>query len=324
MKPASLIVCALLLSGLAGPPASAAPLTGAAINAASFSKQAEEPSHALVAKAQVLLDRARFSPGAIDGREGDTFGNALKAFQRQNGLKDSGELDEATWTKLSAGASEPAIVDYTISADDVKGPFADVPSTMEEMTKLKRLAYSGPKERLAERFHMDEDLLGDLNPEKDFSKAGTTISVANVRRPQSKDTVVKIEVEKSRHLVKAFAQGDKLVAVYPASIGSEEKPAPSGTLKIIRVTHNPVYVYNPKFNFKGVAAKTKLRIAPGPNNPVGAVWMSLNENSYGIHGTAEPTKVGKVGSHGCVRLTNWDAWSLAAMVKKGTTVVFIE
>ncbi len=319
----SIFISFFLLSCLGGA-ASGAQLTGAAINEAAFSKQAEDQSRGVVAKAQVLLDRARFSPGIIDGREGDTFANALTAFQRQNRLKDSGELDEATWAKLTGGPSDPAMVEYTISADDVKGPFADLPATMEEMTKLERLAYSGPKERLAERFHMDEDLLAELNPDRDFQKAGTTILVANVRRPESKETVTKIEVDKSRHLVKAFAQGDKLVAVYPASIGSEEKPAPSGTLKIMRVTRNPVYIYNPKFNFKGVDAKTKLRIAPGPNNPVGAVWMSLNANSYGIHGTADPAKVGKVGSHGCVRMTNWDAWALAAMVRKGTTVVFLD
>jgi len=145
-----------------------------------------------------------------------------------------------------------------------------------------------------------------------------------VKQDAPKAKAAKIEVDKANRLVRVFNQGGKLIAVYPASIGSEEKPAPTGSFRITRIVRNPVYVYDPKFNFRGVSAKEKLKIAPGPNNPVGLIWMSLNEKTYGIHGTPEPAKVGKAASHGCVRLTNWDAIALAAMVKKGTTVQFLD
>ena len=136
--------------------------------------------------------------------------------------------------------------------------------------------------------------------------------------------VGKIEVDKTRKSVRVLAPDGKLIAFYPASIGSEEKPAPSGTLKVVRVAQGPTYTYDPAFKFKGVKADGKLHIAAGPNNPVGSVWIALNQKTYGIHGTSEPSKVGKVDSHGCVRMTNWDALALAAMVRKGTVVVFIE
>jgi lipoprotein-anchoring transpeptidase ErfK/SrfK len=306
-------------------PASAAELTLSDINGAAFVAAAEDQPRAVIVKAQVLLDRAGFSSGVINGRTGENFTNTLRAFQHQNGIAESGDLDEATWAKLAKTSDAPAMVEYAISKADVQGPFVpELPDSLDKMATLTRLAYTGPQERLAERFHMDEALLADLNPDKAFDKAGITIVVAEVTRRLPQSTVVKIEVDKANHLVRAFEAGGKLVGVYPASIGSAEKPAPTGTLRITRIIHNPVYYYDPRFNFPGVEAKTRLKIAPGPNNPVGAVWMNLNARSYGIHGTAEPAQVGKIGSHGCVRLTNWDAWALAAMVKRGTVVVFLD
>jgi lipoprotein-anchoring transpeptidase ErfK/SrfK len=308
----------------AAAPASAADLTLSDVNGAAFAAAAEDQSRAVIVKAQVLLDRAGFSSGVINGRMSENFANALRAFQRQGDIAETGDLDEATWTLIKTSEA-PAMVEYTISKADVQGPFVpELPDSLDKMTTLTRLAYTGPRERLAERFHMDEGLLQDLNPDKAFDKPGTTIVVADVKRRLPISAVVKIEVDKQKHVIRAFEAGDKLVGVYPASIGSAEKPAPTGTLKITRIIHNPVYYYDPRFNFPGVEAKTRLKIAPGPNNPVGAVWMNLNARSYGIHGTAEPEEVGKVGSHGCVRLTNWDAWALATMVRRGTVVVFIE
>ena len=137
------------------------------------------------------------------------------------------------------------------------------------------------------------------------------------------DVVAKVEVDKTRKSVRVLADG-RLIAAYPASIGSDDKPAPSGTLKVVRVARGPSYTYNPEFKFRGVKADRELKIAAGPNNPVGVVWIALNEKTYGIHGTAEPAKVGKVDSHGCVRMTNWDALALAGLVRKGTVVEFIE
>jgi lipoprotein-anchoring transpeptidase ErfK/SrfK len=234
-------------------------------------------------------------------------------------------LDQATWSKLAATSGDPVLLEYTIKPDDVKGPFADnIPASYEKKAELKRLDYTGTREMLAERHHMNEQTLQELNPGKDFKKDGTVVIVANVNRSPGKAQVEKIEVDKNGSVVRAFDKAGKLVASYPASIGSEEKPAPSGTLKVTRVAKGPTYTYDPKFEFKGVKASEKLKIAPGPNNPVGVVWIGLSEKSYGIHGTAEPSKVGKIESHGCVRLTNWDALALAAMVRRGTTVTFLD
>jgi lipoprotein-anchoring transpeptidase ErfK/SrfK len=320
------LVCVLLFLAFGGAEAAPRGITRDDINGAEIGKTPSKNSQAANIKAQVLLDRGRFSPGAIDGRRGENFANALRVFQDQNGLPASGELDAVTFEKL-AQDGEPVMIDYTLTAKDVAGPFSDkIPSKFEEQARLKRLDYTGPAEMLAERFHMSEDLLTEVNHGKDFDQAGTVITVANVNvKPVALTAPVgKIEVDKTQKSVRVLAQDGKLLALYPASIGSEEKPAPSGMLKVVRVAHNPTYVYDPEFRFKDVKAKSKLRIAAGPNNPVGAVWIALDQKSYGIHGTAEPDKVGKAASHGCIRLTNWDALALARMVKKGTVVEFLE
>ena len=296
------------------------------MNKAEFTKPSAKNSRAVTVKAQVLLDRLRFSSGAIDGRRSDNFANALRAFQQQNGLNASGELDDATWKKLTE-SPEPALIEYTISAADTKGPFAEeIPESYEKKAELKRLDYTGPLELIAERFHMDEELLRQLNRGKSFDQAGTVIAVANVNvKPVAlRMKAARLEVDKTRKSVRALAADGKLLAFYPASIGSEDKPAPSGKLKVVRVARGPSYTYNPEFKFRGVKAERELKIAAGPNNPVGSVWIALNQKTYGIHGTAEPAKVGKVDSHGCVRMTNWDALALANLVRKGTVVEFIE
>jgi lipoprotein-anchoring transpeptidase ErfK/SrfK len=294
-----------------------------AVNQAPFPSQKGQGPNPTLIKAQVLLDRAHFSPGVIDGHEGDNVRNAIAAFQRTHDLEDDGKLDQKTWEALSATSDQPVLADYTIAKDDVKGPFTKgIPDKMEEQAKLDHLGYRNPRELLAEKFHMDEDLLAALNPGKSFGEAGTPIVVANVGENHPNAKVTKIEVDKAKELVRAYDQDGKLVATYPATIGSEEKPAPSGTFKVERVAKNPDYTYNPKYAFKGVKADKPFTIAAGPNNPVGTVWIALNKEGYGIHGTPEPSKVGKTYSHGCVRLTNWDAEELAGMVEKGATVEF--
>jgi lipoprotein-anchoring transpeptidase ErfK/SrfK len=195
---------------------------------------------------------------------------------------------------------------------------------MEDMVGLKSIGYSSPLELLAERFHASESLLKELNRGKAFDENGTVISVPNVLPPPGKprDKVARIEVQKSEKALRAFDKEGRLLGFYPASIGSTEKPAPSGTFKVQAIAQNPTYTYNPEFKFKGVKANKKFEIAPGPNGPVGSVWIDLSAETYGIHGTAEPDRVGKSYSHGCVRLTNWDVKELAAMVEKGTAIEF--
>ncbi len=287
----------------------------------------KEVNPALI-KTQVLLDRARFSPGVIDGHNGENLQNAIKAFEKDRKLQPDGTLDQEVWAKLNETSSDPALIEYTISDDDVKGPFTEIPDKLEEQADLDRLSYSSPEELLAERFHMDVDLLKALNPDKPFDKAGTTILVANVDRKdepgKQPEKVAKIEIVKSERVLRALAKDGVVMAVYPASIGSEEKPAPSGAHKVRAVAPNPNYTYNPDYAFKGVKAKEKFEIKPGPNNPVGSTWIDLSVESFGIHGTPEPEKVGKAYSQGCVRLTNWDVEELSKMVEKGTTVEFID
>jgi lipoprotein-anchoring transpeptidase ErfK/SrfK len=322
------MICLGLLVVAGAAEAREAALTGTAINAATLSAKARKPDRALLIKAEVLLDRAHFSPGVIDGTDGDNLKNALTAFQQANGLEPKGKIDQATWAKLTGSGSEPVITDYTLTKGDVEGPFVKkIPAKMEKQASLKRLAYRNSTELLAEKFHMSERLLTALNKGRDLEEAGTTIAVAGLAKADEEDAkgkVTKIVVEKGRHDLRAFDDKGGLVAFYPASIGSREKPAPSGTLKITRIAKGPTYTYNPDYAFKGVKTKKEFTIKAGPNNPVGAVWIALTGEGYGIHGTPEPDKVGKTASHGCVRLTNWDALALAAMVEKDVPVEFVD
>jgi lipoprotein-anchoring transpeptidase ErfK/SrfK len=171
---------------------------------------------------------------------------------------------------------------------------------------------------------MDEKLLKALNPGKSISQAGESIFVANVKRDDEQARVSKVEVDKKLKSVRAVGPNGELLATYPASIGSQEKPAPTGLFRVRKVVQNPTYHYNPDFKFKGVKSKKPFTIRPGPNNPVGSVWIDLSLDSYGIHGTPDPSKVSKAYSHGCIRLTNWDVEELAKLVKKGTPVEFID
>lgn len=296
-------------------------------------RKADEKPDPLIVKAQVLLDRAHFYPGAIDGRLGDNYRRALSAFAVAQGLPATQELTPEVWSKLQATSDKPAVTDYTVTETDAAGPYVDkIPPKMEEQADLKAMSYTNPREMLAERFHMARALVTALNPDKPLEKAGTTITVAAVDpmgtdKPKGKDLprdpkVERIEVDKSSRDVRAFGADDKLLAYYPASIGSTEKPAPSGETKVKGVAFDPDYTYNPKYAFKGVKADHKFNIQSGPNNPVGLVWIDLAIPSYGIHGTPEPEKVGKTESHGCIRLTNWNARDLAAHVARGAKVSF--
>ena len=314
----------LILTFLVGS-ATAAPLDIQAVNDAQWppARTVKGQIAPILVKAQVLLDRARFSPGEIDGKSGDNFRKALTAFAAGKGLNSAGELTEDVWRALASTSSEPILTEYTISADDLRGPFVKkIPARLESMKKLPALAYTSAREKLAEKFHMSQELLRALNRGKKFEPAGDKIVVANVAGDDLPQKAGRIEVDKNSQVLKVFGTDEKLLAVYPATVGSAEKPAPSGRLKVTRVSKNPTYHYNPKYAFKAVRTTKPFTIKPGPNNPVGSVWIGLSGEGYGIHGTPDPSKIGKSESHGCVRLTNWDALRLASAVAKGIPVDF--
>ena len=295
-------------------PACAATLDMQSVNDAQWNGARAQRGQAapIVIKAQVLLDRARFSPGEIDGKTGENFKKALQAFAAQGGLTTGGELNEAVWQQLDATSSDPVLVEHMISEDDVRGPFVpNVPTRLEAMQDLPALAYRSTREKIAEKFHMSEQLLQALNPGQTFDRIGDSIVVADVGA-ELPDRVTAIEVDKSAGVLRVFGRDRVLLAVYPATVGSAEKPAPSGRLTVTRVSRNPTYRYNPKYGFKGVRTTKPFTIKPGPNNPVGVVWIALSSEGYGIHGTPEPGKVSKSESHGCIRLTNWDALAQSA------------
>ena len=277
----------------------------------------------LTTKIEILLDRAHFSPGEIDGKPGENVEKALTAFAQSHGTKWEGKWSPELWQALNDGAPENLFAEYTITEDDVRGPFLKkLPSKMEDMKDLPGLDYSNAREELAERFHVSENLLAALNPKAAFDKAGESLVVPAVRDNPLSKRVTRIVVDKSAETVQAFNSKEELIAFYPATVGSEEKPAPSGRVKVTSIKKNPPYHYNPKYHFKGVSSEKPFTIKPGPNSPVGLMWIGLTGEGYGIHGTAEPNKVSKTASHGCVRLTNWDALQLAAAVRKGVPVEF--
>lgn len=275
-----------------------------------------------VAKLQVLLDRAGVSPGVIDGHMGGNVDKAIAAYQEITGVKLS-MVDFATVESELAARGGEAFTDYTITPEDVAGPYvASIPADYSEKAQLEAMSYTSVVEMLAERFHMSETYLKDLNKGVEF-RPGAVIRVADTGGNVTRK-VASIIADKGREQVRAYDAMGRLVVAYPATIGSSDTPSPSGTHSVERVAINPEYTYNPKINFTQGNNTKVLRIPPGPNGPVGSVWIALSKPTYGIHGTPDPSKIGKTNSHGCVRLTNWDAQELAKLVTKGVTVEFVE
>ncbi len=293
-----------------------------AVNDPATSKPLSENDRGAAAlRAQILLDRAGFSVGEIDGRIGKNAVRALTGFETARGLPASETIDQPVWMALNSD-SAPALIPYTLTAEDVKGPFVRVPKDMMAQARLAHLGYSSAFEKLGEKFHCSPALLRALNPVSRLTP-GEHLIVPNVRSPlQAK--AARIVVSKNASTVAVFDGFGKLIAQYPCTSGSEHDPLPLGEWKVTGIHRNPVFYYNPDLFWNSKPEDSKAKIAPGPNNPVGLVWIDLSKEHYGIHGTPSPSTIGHTESHGCVRLTNWDALELAGMVAKDLPVTFQE
>lgn len=313
---------------VSAPPATAASSPIAqAINTATIVPTAAADPQArrdVLIRVQTLLDRARFSPGVIDGRDGGNLTLAIRAFQAARELPVDGEVSQKLLEALAGSDGGPVLVDYTITPTDIAGPFTPpIPKDdYEAMARQPAMNYHDVVEMLAERFHMDEALLRSLNPGVDFGAAGAAIAVTAVGADTLDRKVDRIEIDKGLGQVRVFDEAGVELAVYPATVGSTERPAPSGEWAVRTLAPRPTYTYDPSRLTFG-KPKDKLTIKAGPNNPVGSTWIDLTKDTYGIHGTPDPRLVNKRASHGCVRLTNWDAAELGSAVKKGAKVIFM-
>lgn len=308
-----------------------------------------------VLRVQILLDRALFSPGIIDGRWGTNTEKAVYWLQRREGLQPTGEVDQRTWQRLQELGGQPnqLVRTRTLTADDVSGPFVTLPDEYYDRRDMDCQCFESLAEKLAELHHTSEDLLRKLNPDVDLNsvQAGTRLNVPAVDRPQSRradagaasdtgaaqaDTtatgsagqggasgsVARIVVSDGGRYLHALDASDNIVYHFPATLGADYSPSPSGDYRITNIAHDPTWHYQPDL-LEGVDDdEPDAVLPPGPNNAVGVVWMQLSRPHYGIHGTSAPETIGYATSNGCVRLTNWDAEFLAGQVSPGTPVEF--
>jgi len=282
-----------------------------------------------VLSAQILLDRRGFSPGQIDGTIGANAAHALAAFQSAGNLQSTGKLDCDTWSALMSD-TDPVTTTYAITEADAAGPFTEtIPRDLVEQSHLAGLEYRSVLERLSERFHASPALLERLNPNVRFS-AGQSITVPAVtpfddRAKPLRDEAagdVTIEVSRDDSSLRIHRSDGTLLFFAPVTTGSEHDPLPLGNWRVTSVDWRPAFHYNPDLFWDANPAHTKATIKPGPNNPVGVMWIGVSVEHYGIHGTPEPSTVGHTESHGCIRLTNWDAMRVASLARVGTPVVF--
>ena len=303
-------------------------------------------------QAQVILDRLGFTPGVIDGKEGLSTRNALLGFQEARGLPQTGKLDTETRKLLAQWSNIPATRLVTIPPEFANAKYTEIPDDPAEQAKLDCLCYASLDEKLAERFHTTVDVLRELNPpgggvpkpdqpqfaawqqirvpnvgndrvepgavkQADWAATLTSLGVAS-SQPQA----ARVVVSKSKGTLKVYDASEQLVAMFTATMGSRHDPLPLGKWKILGTDYNPAFHYNPELFWDAKAGDEKALLKPGPNSPVGVVWIDISKEHYGIHGTPRPETIGRAESHGCVRLTNWDAARLAQMVSAKTALLF--
>jgi lipoprotein-anchoring transpeptidase ErfK/SrfK len=276
------------------------------------------------------LDQQGFSSGQLDGSLGTSTRHALAAFQDSHRLKANGQPDCATWRALEGEGGKPAFTLYTVTPDDVKGPYIErMPPDMEAAAKLPGLRYTSLIEALAERFHAAPAFLKRLNPRARFA-SGERIKVPAVMpfderatpQHEARAAGVSVLVSRRESAVRVTRPDGTLIFFAPVSSGSTHDPLPPGRWKVTSITWHPLFHYNPDLFWDADPKDGTATIKAGPNNPVGVVWIGLDLEHYGLHGTPEPSSIGMTASHGCVRLTNWDAARLASLVQPGTPVVF--
>jgi lipoprotein-anchoring transpeptidase ErfK/SrfK len=283
-----------------------------------------KPAAAIV-KLQTLLARQGISSGEIDGMDGENYRKAVAQFRRRENLGSGDLVDESTWRALGGDRSQDIVASYTVTKADAHYVFSKrIPRDYARQARMRRLAYSSAPEMFAERFKMGKGLLRALNPRAHYRVAGTALQVIAAERAVPSADATLIEADKRTGIVAAYGSQGEMIASYPATIGSSDTPSPEGEYQVARIVRQPTYHYDPVKNFQQGRNTRRLVLPRGPNNPVGSIWIGLSKPTFGIHGTPEPSRIGKASSHGCVRLTNWDAEDLARMVKTGTVVRFIE
>lgn len=269
-------------------------------------------------KLQALLNWHHNGVGPVDGYWGKNTRKAMQAFQQANGLAVTDTLNNETWQALTKNEKltvQPVLVNYQITDADVNIKTTDIPADTEAKAKLEGLYYESITEALAEKFHISENYLKALNPKARFI-AGETITVYNPGNPNTKP-VSRVVADKVTETLYAYDDKGKLVASYPTTVGSTATPSPTGIHKVEVKVHEPNYTYTAKDGRKSI-------LPPGPNNPVGSVWIGLSKPSYGIHGSPDPDRISRQASAGCIRLTNWDALALLGVIQNGATVEFKE